>query len=212
MMFWPKRKRLLPGPPEPTLCMYDSVTGLPTERLFLLLLTHTLAQAKQSQQIVAVFVVALEPCRPRPVGPGQQNATLVERVQGARIKGAVHPHHTVARLSADRFAVIVDGLDGVPGAVSIAQDIRQAMSLPLVVEGHELLLSCRIGVSVAPLDGMDSAALLDGATRALAKGQHDDAPINFLSDVTALTSAGQPGAGGESLRKHHGLNILASHR
>ncbi len=211
MVFWPQR-RLASRPPDTTLSMYDSMTGLPTERLFLVLLTQALARVKHSQRMVAVLVIALEQCRPGGQESGLQNLTLVVRVQAARIKGAVPSHDTVARLGEHRFAVILDGLDGTARAHSIAQDIRRTMSLPLVIEGHEVLLSCRIGVSVAPLDGTDSAALLAGATRALADGQRDDASIKFLSNVTALTPSGAPGTRLEPPLKDHRSPAVASHR
>ncbi len=206
LMFWPPRQQIHHRPPNTTLSMYDSVTGLPAERLFLLLLTQSLARVKESHRMLAVLVIALEQCRPCSTATGLHHVTLVGRVQGARIKGAVQAHHTVARLSEHRFAVLLDGLDTATHALSIAQDIRRAMSLPLVVEGHELLLSCRIGISMAPFDGMDDAALLVGASQALAEGQHDDAPIKFLSNVTGLTSDREPSC--KDLRSH----VIASRR
>lgn len=212
MVFWPERRRLAGRPPDTTLSMYDSMTGLPTERLFLVLLTQALARIQHSQRMVAVLVIALEQCRPGGQGSGLQNLTLVVRVQAARIKGSVQSHDTVARLGEHRFAVILDSLDGAARALAIAQDIRRTMSLPLVIEGHELLLSCRIGVSVAPVDGTDSTALLAGATQALAEGQRDDAPIKFLSNVTALTSSGALGTPLEPPPKDHRSPAVASHR
>lgn len=212
MVFWPQRRRLAGRPPDSTLSMYDSMTGLPTERLFLVLLTQAVARVQHGQRMVAVLVIALEHCRPGGQGSGLQNLTLVVRVQAARIKGAVQSHDTVARLGEHRFAVILDSLDGAARALTIAQDILRTMSLPLVIEGHELLLSCRIGVSVAPVDGTDSAALLAGATQALADGQRHDAPINFLSNVTALTSLGAPEARFEPTRTDHRFPAVASRR
>jgi hypothetical protein len=62
------------------------------------------------------------------------------------------------------------------------------MSLPLLVEGQELLLSCRIGCAVAPQDGADAHTLLDAAAQILLNSQTDDGSILFLSDPTTRSS------------------------
>jgi hypothetical protein len=84
---------------------------------------------------------------------------------------------------------MVDNLEAAGQAIPIAEKIQSTMSLPLLVEGQELLLSCRIGCAVAPQDGTDAQSLLDGAAQLLSISQIDDGSILFLSDPTTDSSA-----------------------
>jgi GGDEF domain-containing protein len=115
--------------------------------------------------------------------------TLVARVQAARIKSALQSHDAVSRLDDRIFAVLIDNLDSADKTISIAEKIQSTMSLPLLVEGQELLLSCRIACAVAPQDGTDAQLLLDAALQILSSSQNDDGSIFFLSDPTAGASA-----------------------
>jgi diguanylate cyclase (GGDEF)-like protein len=189
---WPRRTRRRARSRDAVPSTYDSMTGLPTQRLFFVLLSQALARSKTTNRGVAVLVIALEACCRLAAGNVLRNVTLVVRVQAARIKGALQSHDTVARLAEDRFAVILDGVESAERVRSIADNIQRAMSLPLVVEGQELLLSCRIGAALALSGGAESQTLLAEATQALADSQSADVSIKVLSDVTALTSFARP--------------------
>lgn len=191
ILFWPHTPRSRVRRHEHSFSTYDNVTGLPTQRLFLVLLNQALSRAAHTRRIVAVLVVELEQFRLLSTSGAIPNVTLVVRVQAARIKSVLQSHDAVARLGERRFAVILDNLDSAECAMAVAQKIQRTMSLPLLVEGHELLLSCRIGGAVSPYDGTEGDALLDAASQILSRSQTDDASIKFLSDPTALPSFGQ---------------------
>jgi GGDEF domain-containing protein len=67
-------------------------------------------------------------------------------------------------------------------ALIVAEKIQHSMSLPLVVEGQELLLSCRIGGAVAPQDGTDAESLLDKALTGLSR-THANGSVHFVSAI-----------------------------
>jgi len=189
---WPRRPARRAHTKDISLATYDSVTGLPSRRLFLVLLSQALSRAQGTGRIVAVLVAELEQFRPLPTSAMLSNLTLVVRVQAARIKSALQSHDTVARLGERTFAVIVDNLLSADQALPIARKIQSTMSLPLFVEGQELLLSCRIGGAVAPFHGTAGEILLDAASQLLSHSQRDDDSIQFLSDPTALPAEAQP--------------------
>lgn len=168
---------------------YDSVTGLPTRRLYLVLLGHALSRAEATTRNVAVLVCALEPFRPLSTSSAAPNMTLVVRVQAARIKSALQPHDVVARLDEYAFAVIADNLESPDEARLIAEKIQHAIALPLVIEGQELLISCRIGGIVGPQKGTDAESLLDAASLALSDSQTADTSIAFVSGAATSSTA-----------------------
>lgn len=168
---------------------YDDITGLPTRRLYLVLLRQALGRAEATARNVAVLVCALEQFRPLSVSSAAPNMTLAVRVQAARIKSALRPHDVVARLDEYTFAVIADNLESPDEARLIAEKIQHAIALPLLIEGQELLLSCRIGGIVGSRKGSDAESLLDAASRALSNSQTIEASIAFVSDHTTTLSS-----------------------
>ena len=152
---------------------YDSVTGLPTRRLYLVLLGQALSRAAVTMRNVAVLACALEQFRPLSTSSAAPNMTLAVRIQAARIKSALRPHDVVARLDEYTFAVIADNLESPDEARAIAEKIQHAIALPLLIEGQEVLVSCRIGGIVGPQQGFQAEALLDAAMEALEKGREE---------------------------------------
>lgn len=146
---------------------YDSVTGLPTRRLFLALLKQALSRAETTKRHVAVLVCTLEQFRPLSIASAVPNMTLVVRVQAARIKSAVRSHDVVARLDEHMFAIVVDNLESPDQAGVIAKKIQNTVLLPLLIEDQELLMFCRIGGVVGPQQGETAESLLDVAANAL---------------------------------------------
>ena len=190
ILYWPPGGRPGVRGQETLLSTYDGMTGLPTRRLFLVLLAQALTRAVTTKRLVAVLVIELEHCRPLATSDKISNVTLVVRVQAARIKSALQTHDAVARLDERRFAVILDNLDSAERILAIVRTVHRTMALPFQIEGQELLLSCRMGGAIAPFDGTDGESLLDRASEMLVHSQTDDATIAFSSDPTTVFSAG----------------------
>jgi GGDEF domain-containing protein len=184
LLCWPSSQNFERRKQGSSVSAYDSITGLPTRRLYLALLGHALSRAEATTRNVAVLVCALEPFRPLSMSSAPSNMTLVVRVQAARIKSALQPHDVVARLNEYTFAVIADNLKSPDEARLVAEKIQHAIALPLVIEGQELLISCRIGGIVGPQCGTKAEALLDAASLTLSDSQTADASITFVSDPT----------------------------
>lgn len=189
LLFWPTGTGIrLPKEPTPP-STYDNVTGLPTKRLFLALLNQALARSHTTGRIVAVLVAELGEYRPSPTSPSIPNMTLLARVQAARIKSALESHDAVARLGDRTFAVLIDNIVSPERVAALAKKIQSTMSLPLMIEGQEILLSCRIGGAAAPADGTEGEALLETASRILSDSQDPDSTIRFASDLSAPSSS-----------------------
>jgi GGDEF domain-containing protein len=90
------------------------------------------------------------------------------RVHAARVKSALRTTDTVARIAERTFVVLLDQVTGPEEVVAIARKMQLTISLPVTLDGHELFLTSRIGISLSNQDTMDSDALLDVATRAVA--------------------------------------------
>lgn len=190
--FWPaKRSTRAQGDRRP-LSAYDAVTGLPTRRLFLALLNQALARSKTTGRIVAVLVAELGEVRPSPTSESVANRTLLARVEAARIKSALQSHDAVARLDDRTFAMMIDHIESPERVAATAQKIQSTMSLPLLIEGQELLLACHMGGAASPGDGTEGEELLEAASRMLSDRQSYDGSIRFASGLAAHLSSVPP--------------------
>ena len=147
---------------------YDSVTGLPTYRLFTSLLNQAVVHALKYGRPVAVLMIELDHFTPKTDEQAQINLNLMYRVHAARVKSALRTTDTVARIAERTFVVLLDQVTGPEEVVAIARKMQLTISLPVTLDGHELFLTSRIGISLSSQDTMDSDALLDVATRAVA--------------------------------------------
>lgn len=163
--------------PVPT---YDSVTGLPTERLFSALTGQAIARSEHLGRFVAVLLVELEHFLPESGSDASLNTTMISRVQSARIKSALRSTDTVARIADGSFAVLIDSVAAVPDVVRIAEKIQSTLSLPMMIDGHELFLSSHIGLALYPEDGSDGSSLLTAASKAMSNARATGQSIGGL--------------------------------
>ncbi|HVL36781.1 MAG TPA: GGDEF domain-containing protein, partial [Burkholderiales bacterium] len=84
-----------------------------------------------------------------------------------RLKAAVRPGDTVARLSGDEFAMIVGDLARAEDAAIVAKKVIDALAAPVRLHGQEVFGAASIGISVFPSDGDDAEALLGAADAAM---------------------------------------------
>ncbi len=92
-------------------------------------------------------------------GHGAGDAVLVEF--GARLKGAVRPADTVARVGGDEFVVVFDQIDDA-AVRSLTTRLREAIRPPFSVGDRELAVTASMGIAL----GHDPYALLAEADAA----------------------------------------------
>lgn len=180
MLAWNKRVR--DGSIQSNMSTYDSVTGLPTQRLFTLLTNQAISRARASGRQVAVLMVELDHFTLAEELREAVNNSLVYRVQAARVKSALRTSDTVARLGERTFAALLDNIDDTSTILSVAIKIQGTVSLPFILEGQEIFLTSRIGIALLPQDAQDAACLLDSAARAVAQARTEGYVLFGLPD------------------------------
>ncbi|MBX3237220.1 MAG: GGDEF domain-containing protein [Nitrospiraceae bacterium] len=177
---------------------YDAVTGLPTQRLFLSLLNQAVPRAHKQNHQVALLLVEMDHFSLSTELQGQMNINLIYRVQAARVKSALRSTDTVARLADRTFAVLLDQIGSTDQVISIASKMQGTVSLPFTVEGHEVFLTSRIGISLSSQDGMDAAGLLRAASEAVGKARAEGHSVYGLQGSVAAPQASASVAGSSS--------------
>ena len=146
----------------------DRRTGLADEAECRERLAEALSLATRQGWHVGVLVIDLRGFRQMNETLGRAGGDTVLEMLGARLRGTVRREDTVARLGADRFAVVQTGLTDVEGAALLASRLHGVLSLPFVLNGGQVNLAGDIGLAVAPEDGAEPGLLLSRAEGALA--------------------------------------------
>ena len=83
------------------------------------------------------------------LGPHVGDAVLREAAR--RIAAAVRSIDLVARRGGDEFVVVMPSV--LMEAVQLARALLAGVACPMTLEGHEVHLTCSIGIAMAPADG-----------------------------------------------------------
>ena len=172
----------------PEVAAYDYVTGLPTRRLFETLLEQAVGRAAKTGRPLTLLVVELEHFQMVAESQGQANSNVLVRVQAARVKGVLRSMDTVARLTPDQFAAIADNLSSRQEVTAIVEKLQATVGLPLILDGHELFLTCRIGIARYPDDATEYEGVIAQALQAVKHAKSHGQAVRFSSPKTHSTA------------------------
>jgi diguanylate cyclase (GGDEF)-like protein len=164
---------------------YDSLTSLPNRRLFCTQLDQFLHLAERSGQQLALLFLDIDNFKRINDSLGHTAGDLLLKEIALRIERCVRESDVVAhaagsdklaevsRLGGDEFTVVLNQVEIAESASQVAQRIIDAVKEPVHIEGHELEISCSIGIAMAPGDASNTKDLLKAADTAMyhAKGR-----------------------------------------
>lgn len=168
----------------------DTLTGLANRTLFMDRVTHALARGKRSDRPLAMMFVDLDRFKTINDTLGHDIGDLLLKSAAVRLKGCVREVDTVARMGGDEFTVLLESLASDQDVAVCAQRILDAIAEPFFLEGHEVLVSASIGMTVFPFDDGDLHSLLKHADIAMyrAKGQGGNTFQFYSADMSAKIS------------------------
>jgi len=146
---------------------YDLLTDLANRALFYDRLGQALKQARRQKWAAGVMIVDLDRFKAVNDELGHAAGDALLRQVARRLSGAVRAADTVARVGGDEFAVVLAELAQPGDAAIVARKILEAMAVPMMLEGHERVVTVSIGIALFPTDGEDAETLLRNADAAL---------------------------------------------
>jgi len=146
---------------------HDPLTQLPNRALFNDRLQHAIDRAARAGDTLALLFIDLD--RFKNVNDtlghhiGDELLTQVARA----LAGKLREGDTLARLGGDEFVVLLEDVEGQYGATLVAEKLVAMFEQPFLVAGHELFVTCSVGVSLYPDDAADLNMLIRNADVAM---------------------------------------------
>ena len=145
---------------------HDALTGLANRVLLLERLEAALLRVQRGERI-AVLYLDLDNFKSINDTLGHSAGDALLRVVAGRLRGCLRETDTIARLGGDEFAILQTALEQPTDAELLAKRLRDAVTTPLDVDGHQVLADVSIGITLAPTDGTESSQLLKNADMAM---------------------------------------------
>jgi diguanylate cyclase (GGDEF)-like protein/PAS domain S-box-containing protein len=145
---------------------HDALTDLPNRVLLRERLDHELKRVKRGE-CLAVLCLDLDQFKGVNDALGHPVGDELLKLVSVRLRGCTREIDTVARLGGDEFAIIMTQMQQPTDAASLSKRIRDSVTRPYQIDGHQIVTDISIGISVAPIDAMEPDPLLRNADMAL---------------------------------------------
>jgi len=149
------------------LAHHDPLTALPNRLLFHDRLSHAILRAGRAGEQLALLFIDLDRFKNVNDTLGHHiGDELLQQVAAALLE-KLREGDTLARLGGDEFIVLLEDVEGQYGASLVAEKLVGMFERPFVVAGHELFVTCSVGISLFPGDAVDLNMLIRNADVAM---------------------------------------------
>lgn len=124
---------------------FHDALGLPNRALLIDRLSRSISRSRRLATDVGIFAVDIVDFASINDSLGHQLADELLKSFEARLRGALRPSDTVARLSADQFAVLAEDLNDHSEVEILARRIKRALQPPFEIAEFELSVEVSIG-------------------------------------------------------------------
>ena len=147
---------------------HDDLTGLPNRSLIRERLDQAILQAQRNDRCVAVAFIDLDSFKLINDGLGHNAGDELLKVIGKRMQDCIRGDDTVGRFGGDEFILLLTDLGEDAQAIApLLEQICQAVTRPVLLGGHEVQVSCSMGVVMYPRDGEEPNTLMMNADAAM---------------------------------------------
>lgn len=146
---------------------YDSLTELPNRRLFREKTLHALALAKRYGRKLSIMYLDLDGFKQVNDSLGHSIGDKLLTIVAERLNTQIRSSDTLARLGGDEFALLLEDVNSEEAIGGLAHKLLSSLNNLILIDGHEITISCSIGITNYPEDGKDVESLLMNADAAM---------------------------------------------
>lgn len=151
--------------------MSDRLTGLANRKMFESRVAHAQLRARRHQFWVSVLTIDVDELATVNNTMGRECGDQLLRDIAKRLGSLARIEDTVARLSSDEFAILLEQIDSPTGAARAARRILDEFQKPLTIDGRAVVTSLSIGISVDRGGANPSESLMREAGIALGRAK-----------------------------------------
>lgn len=149
------------------LIYYDTLTQLPNRTLFDDRLQTALAQLGESGEFGAVMLLDIDRFKTINDSLGYSAGDKLLQEIATRLASQISRQDTLARISGDKFAVLLTQLDSIDRVAKMAEMVVRCFADPFNYHQQEFFFTISLGISLFPSDGQDTDTLLSNAETAM---------------------------------------------
>ena len=149
------------------LAHHDQLTGLPNRHYLTSFLPEAIAESRAAAQQLAILFIDLDHFKNINDSRGHEVGDRLLQEVARRIAAECRNADTVIRMGGDEFVVVLRGITEADQVLQTARRINRALDLPMKIDGHKLVTTASIGVSLYPRDGGDMGELLKHSDSAM---------------------------------------------
>ncbi len=183
------------------LAYYDSLTALPNRQLFTEQLDLLLRTSRRDQTMLALLFIDLDNFKRINDSLGHNAGDVLLKEVAVRLSNCLRdsdlvaqhfdtsPKIDVSRLGGDEFTVVLNNIDSRKSAGMVAQRLIDSLHAPMMINGHEVVITPSIGIALAPDDGDSVEDLLKRADTAMYHAK-SSGKNNFNYYTSSMKSSG----------------------
>ncbi|PTB03051.1 PAS domain S-box protein [Halomonas urumqiensis] len=149
------------------LAQHDALTGLPNRVLLTERLTLAIGLARRHQHLVALLYLDLDAFKPINDTLGHALGDKLLQAVAGRLQDCMRDIDTVCRQGGDEFVILLAEIRQTEDACKVAEKLRAVLGRPYHIEGHELVITLSIGISLYPDDADNADTLMRNADTAM---------------------------------------------
>ncbi|MFW6092492.1 MAG: putative bifunctional diguanylate cyclase/phosphodiesterase [Pseudomonadota bacterium] len=146
---------------------YDALTQIPNRSYFVGYLEKAVSRAQRSGTMLGLVFLDLDRFKGVNDTLGHHFGDKLLIAASQRIEQSVRNGDVIARMGGDEFAVLLEGVDDVRAAETVARNLTIALSEPYLLDGHHVSATVSIGITIFPTDRGDPEALIKNADIAM---------------------------------------------
>ncbi len=163
------------------LAHHDALTGLVNRQFFTKQLERSLNRTHKTGQQSAVLLLDIDNFKrindtlgnnygdkllqkiSKRLKLGLRTTDLLMREQGSSEKSS----QKIARLGGNEFTIFIENISSIDATIALAKRNIESISLPIVIDDHEVVVTPSIGLAIYPQDGEDVDTLLMNAKKSM---------------------------------------------
>ncbi len=167
------------------LAQHDFLTSLPNRLLLTERFSHAIRLAERHRKQVGLLFIDLDHFKHINDSLGHAVGDRLLQSVANRLAGCVRATDTICRQGGDEFVILLAEIGQPQDAAHVAEALRAALSVPHLIDSHELHVSLSIGISIFPDDGDGVDVLMQNADTAMyhAKASGRDNYQFFRADM-----------------------------